>query len=684
MNSNNYPRMLKPVTTPDGYKLPCVYYHTLVIGSGSASLSAAVRLKRAGIYDLCVITDDLEGGTSRNTGSDKQTYYKLSDSSRIPDSPYSMAESLFTGGAMHGDIALIEAIGSESSFYNLISLGVPFPHNRWGGYTGYKTDHDPRTRGVSLGPYTSKKMVESLEAECQVLDIEILNRHECVKLFRSGDRIAGALVLTREEGKPTDNPEQRLKVFLCDNMVFGPGGPAGLYEASVYPPRHTGAIGLALEIGAEAVNLTESQYGITSTEFRWNLSGSFQQVIPHYYSLDPQTGEKYPFLNGFFPSMKQLSLAVFRKGYQWPFDALKIAGYGSSLIDLLVYQESVIRGREVFMDFRVNLQGNEDIGFFSPSTLEAEAADYWRRSGLSGKTPVERLKQMNPGALELYKSHNIDLHKRALKIAVSAQHNNGGLAGDIWWESTNISHLFPVGEVNGSHGVARPGGSALNSGQVGALRAAQKISNVYKGYSLDLKSARLEAEKNVASLMGVIGKILTSTVDRDNLKSYRTEFRIRMSSFAALIRNPEKIDQACREASRQQEGFTSLRVDNIRLAAALRLRHQVLAHRVYLEAVGNYLSAGGGSRGSFLVSLESPHEDNGVSVVPDIGFIRFIRPENPGLNNKLQLVRWNRDRGLPEFSWIDRRPLPEADDWFENVWARYNSGEIFTQEVDSQ
>ncbi|MGM0680565.1 MAG: preprotein translocase subunit YajC, partial [Pseudomonadota bacterium] len=32
---------------------------------------------------------------------------------------------------------------------------------------------------------------------------------------------------------------------------------------------------------------------------------------------------------------------------------------------------------------------------------------------------------------------------------------NGGLAGNIWWESENIRHLFPVGEVNGSHGVYR-------------------------------------------------------------------------------------------------------------------------------------------------------------------------------------------------------------------------------------
>ena len=77
--------------------------------------------------------------------------------------------------------------------------------------------------------------------------------------------------------------------------------------------------------------------------------------------------------------------------------------------------------------------------------------------------------------------------KEHLQIAVCAQHNNGGLKANIWWES-DLSHLFPVGEVNGSHGVYRPGGSALNSGQVGSYRAAQYISKKYKMAPMDFDS----------------------------------------------------------------------------------------------------------------------------------------------------------------------------------------------------
>ena len=100
---------------------------------------------------------------------------------------------------------------------------------------------------------------------------------------------------------------------------------------------------------------------------------------------------------------------------------------------------------------------------------------------------------MNPGAISLYLDHNIDLRNEMLEIAVCAQHNNGGLAGDIWYESPNLKHLFPIGEVNGSHGVTRPGGSALNAGQVGAFRCAEYIANECKNFTFDEAAAAAEA-----------------------------------------------------------------------------------------------------------------------------------------------------------------------------------------------
>ena len=53
-------------------------YNTIVIGTGCAGYAAADRLYTFGVRNIAIITEGRNMGTSRNTGSDKQTYYKLS------------------------------------------------------------------------------------------------------------------------------------------------------------------------------------------------------------------------------------------------------------------------------------------------------------------------------------------------------------------------------------------------------------------------------------------------------------------------------------------------------------------------------------------------------------------------------------------------------------------------------
>ena len=103
--------------------------HTLVVGSGAAGLRAAEHLHELGMRDIAVITEGMTCGTSRNTGSDKQTYYKLSLSGSDADSVREMAASLYAGHAVDGDIALCEAAASAGGFFHLAQLGVPFPTN---------------------------------------------------------------------------------------------------------------------------------------------------------------------------------------------------------------------------------------------------------------------------------------------------------------------------------------------------------------------------------------------------------------------------------------------------------------------------------------------------------------------------------------------------------------------------
>ena len=95
-------------------KITVYSLNTVIVGSGAAGLNAADRLHALGQTDIALVTEGMNKGTSRNTGSDKQTYYKLTLAGNTVDSVYDMAETLFNGGAMHGDIALVEAADFES------------------------------------------------------------------------------------------------------------------------------------------------------------------------------------------------------------------------------------------------------------------------------------------------------------------------------------------------------------------------------------------------------------------------------------------------------------------------------------------------------------------------------------------------------------------------------------------
>ncbi len=224
---------------------------------------------------------------------------------------------------------------------------------------------------------------------------------------------------------------------MAENVVFAVGGPGGLYQTTVYPQVHTGAIGLALMAGAKARNLPESQYGLASIKFRWNVSGTFMQVIPRFVSTGPDgLCDPREFLRDAYNFPGEMNRTVFLKGYQWPFDAAKAVG-GSSLVDILVYIETVDKGRRVFLDFRTNPEG------FALADLGEEAREYLIRCGAVGDTPLARLAAMNPAAIELYRANGIDLAAEPLEIAVCAQHNNGGLAADRWWDSENLDRSSP-------------------------------------------------------------------------------------------------------------------------------------------------------------------------------------------------------------------------------------------------
>ncbi|MHA1520793.1 MAG: FAD-binding protein [Promethearchaeota archaeon] len=671
-------------------------YHTIIIGSGAAGLNCALELNKRNIpsSSILIITENLGGGTSFDAGSDKQTYYKLSLAADSPDSPVSMAHSLFDGGAMHGDIALIEATCSTQAFMNLVNIGVPFPHDEYGTFVGYKTDNDPLQRGTSAGPLTSHLMATNLLSEVISRGITILDQFYVFKILKdSKHRARGILTIDKEKIAvdsilTLERLEESVHLLQADFLVLATGGPSGMYGKKVYPPSQWGATSLAILAGARLQNLTESQYGLASLKFRWNLSGTYQQVLPRYFSvkqgqdladpkIDTQT-EGVEFLREYFPSNSELLKATFLKGYQWPFNVDRIQDYGSSLIDFAVHIETIVRKRQVYLDFR---QNPFEFGW---NQLDINTKLYLENSGGVQNLPIERLQHMNPKAIELYLSHGIDLWKEPLEIGLCAQHCNGGVSGDIWWQ-TSIPRLFAIGEVNGSHGTHRPGGSALNSGQVGAIRVSEKIAFGKWNPLTDNQEIVKQMEAKKTDFISSISQIITSDSQSNAyISNLLIKIQTRMMSVGAYIRDLPQIADVLEEVKKDiKEFFSKIKIQNgNQIIEMWRTYDALVTQFIFLTAYRDYLIQGGGSRGSFAVISDKDSDNESLdSFVPHPKLEQYrIKKINPKLKEKIQEICLKEDEPKEwtfSINWVDRRPLIVPKGWFETVWKKFEEKSIF-------
>ena len=656
-----------------GIRVPVYASEALVLGSGAAGLRAAVELKRRNV-DVVVATQNLYGGTSACSGSDKQTLHTASGSGR-GDNFDDLAAALGAGGAMDEDVAYVEAVGSLPALASLQFMGLPIPLDRYGAALRYKTDHDEAGRATSCGPRTSRLMVKALAEESARLGVPIVNRATAARiLVDDGPPPRAVGLIAFNSGDRTAENPLGLAVFRFRALVLAAGGPGELYRDSVYPKHCFGALGLALEAGIEAVNLTESQFGIGTPRdgFPWNLSGTYAQCMPYIHSLDAK-GQEHNFLGDYYRTTQELASNIFRKGYQWPFHASRMLDFGSSLVDLAIFRETQA-GRKVLMDFNRNPLPVPGDAPFSLERLDPDVKAYLTNNDALLPLPIERLKRMNPLSIELYKRYKKDITREPLAFAVNNQHMNGGVAVDIWGR-TSLAGCYAIGEAAGTHGVTRPGGAALNAGQVFGLRAAQHIA------SLDGRDAR--GAPPAAAIERAIQSLVGDQISEDGLdwRDIAREVQARMSDHAGFVCSADGVVEALRQARElnariRQRGVRFSRAEEA--PRALQWRQMALVSEAVLTALAAYVASGGGSRGARAIldpaATETPATRQGAldafrfraERAEDRGKKIFVRLAGDGFREETRPIR-RRDRAISAY--------------FERDWSRFLSGAIFRDDA---
>ncbi len=562
----------------------------LVVGAGAAGGNCVVRLvdklAQAGIDDptghVAWVSNSFHWGASRCSGSDKQTYYKLGTSPAAAIAAVDWAKTLTAGGACHEDSALIEAIWSIREFYHLVDLGVPFPSDEFGAFVGYQTDNDPYQSATSAGPLTSRFMSNALESHARRMSVPMFSDLELIDIERRDDAwVCVFLNLASAE----------LEVFTCRYLVLATGGPGMLYGTTVYPDGLISAHGLLFRLGAAGVNLSEWQFGLASVNPRWNVSGSYLQAIPRIYSTNADGEDEREFLDDYIADVNRQASMIFLKGYQWPFDVDHLPD-GSSLIDLAVYKEQ-LSGRRIYLDFTRNGRAST----LSVEKLENEARTYLQQRDATGRLPIERLTAINPPAVEFYKRRGVDLTCQALEIALCAQHNNGGIAVDLNWQTTLVD-LYAVGELAGTHGVRRPGGSALNAGQVGGHRAACDIFEKLSRTEFSKQTLKCDTKQIAAT----IGRKLKGSFDGSEVIA---RIQSTMDRAAGVTRSASDVESAVEQLTDLYRQVTEAgwAVDGRgALTAAFRAESLLLTAMAYLHNIAAYIDDNGGSRGSAIVT----------------------------------------------------------------------------------
>lgn len=650
------------------HTLPVYACATLVVGSGAAGTRAAVELHRRGT-DVMVVSTGLYSGTSACSGSDKQTLHTAGTSNN-GDNFKKLAADIGGGGCMDKDVAYIEAVGSIGAFAGLQYMGLPLPQDRFGAVLRYQTDHDEVGRATSCGPRTSRLMVKVLAEEAIRLGIPLHEGVTVVKIvYKDNDPKKGLAGVLATQRDAKTNPYNFIFI-ACSKIVLATGGPGELYRDSVYPKNCFGSLGLAIDAGLELTNLTESQFGIGTSRdnFPWNLSGTYVQVIPYIYSVDAE-GVEYNFLADYYRTTQELASNIFRKGYQWPFHATRMDAYRSSLMDLAVYEESQ-KGRTVYMDFNRNPEPVPGDLEFSLDRLDEDVYAYLKNNDALQKMPIERLLRMNPLSIELYKMHGADIVKDPLAFNVLNQHMNGGINVDIWARSSH-SDIYAIGEVAGSHGVTRPGGAALNAGQVFGTRCAAHIS--------DSKPAIAAVDPSVTKTVGaVIEEFVSKTTNESafSIDEVRKEIQDRMSDKAGFICQAAEVSGAYADAIKLNKKIAEkgIKIPAQRTSLYFHWKYTAMTSEALLMALDHYIKNGGGSRGARAIC------DPSGTVVPqarnlDLSKYRYVQEKAEDKKKKIVVKKEGNAFKLSEVG------LRDMEDpgiiFFEKNWAGYLTNEIY-------
>ena len=419
----------RPVRVPRWLAAPAPGWTTtadvVVVGSGIAGLTAALRLRERGATVLLVTKTLLtEGSTAWAQGG-------IAAALADDDSPQEHLRDTLVAGVGLCDVAAVTALVHEGPVRvrELVTLGATFDRGSDGAISltregGHHRDRILHAGGDATGKEISRALIAALDRITGDPGIEVIEHALVVDLLQDpGGRVCGATIHVIGEGEIDG-----VGAVHCRAVVLATGGLGQIYSSTTNPSVATGD-GMAIALRAGAV--------LTDTEF--------VQFHPTVLFLgDDSTGQQ-------------------------PLISEAVRGEGAFLVD---------RNGTRFM------QGVHELADLAPRDVVARAIV--RQMAATGSDHVlldcrhlgkDFFDRRFPSIAASLRENGLEPSTDLLPVAPAQHYASGGVRTDLVGRSS-LDGLYACGECSctGVHGANRLASNSLLEGLVFAHRIAEDIA----------------------------------------------------------------------------------------------------------------------------------------------------------------------------------------------------------------
>jgi L-aspartate oxidase len=410
----------------------------VVVGSGIAGLTAALRLRHQ-VDSVLVVTKDV-----LSAGSTQWAQGGFAAALGPGDTPDQHERDTLVAGAGACDPAAVRVLVNEGpeAVRELIALGANFDHSPEGVLSltregGHHRDRIAHAGGDATGAEIQRALVAAIRA---APDIEVVEHALALDLLLADDGgVAEVTLHVMGEGQ-----RDGVGAVRCRAVVLASGGLGQVFSQTTNPSVSTGdGMALALRAGAVLRDL------------------EFVQFHPTVMYLGPDSHGQQPLISE------------------------AVRGEGAFLVDF---------EGERFM------QGVHELADLAPRDVVAKAITrrmhdtghphLWLDARHLGAAFWER---RFPTILATCQAHGVDPVTELIPVAPACHYASGGVATDLWGRST-VPGLYATGEVacSGVHGANRLASNSLLEGLVFSRRISQVLPYELRAWS-DPAADRREA-----------------------------------------------------------------------------------------------------------------------------------------------------------------------------------------------